>query len=751
MAGVWRLYLVLTLLVVGMLGMMAVVYQSAHRASAVNAPLVDAVMEFKNEVSTGYLWFEEILTGLPDLNLEVVWRHFDRADWYARAMIEGGNKKQGSFHPVEDPDLRWQIGQMRTRLAVFREMIRKRHELGPAAIAGSEIDRQTHNLFRSLVARADAVETRLHQVASANFQDFRLTLGALLTTFVLAALLVAIQFHRFERRRSGYLTELEQARTRAEQSEARFRDVTFSMADWIWETDANGRYTYCSDSVQDILGYAPEELLGKLPLETMSADEAQRSGKRYAEPAARTTPIRALETWNYHKDGSRVCLLTSGVPLLDEQGHPAGFRGVAKDITARKRADRALRESEQRYRALFEQAADSVVLIEAETGALVEFNDRAYQNLGYTAEEFRALRLADIEAIESPDEVEKHIETALEKGTDTFETKHRTRSGEIRDIRVSTRVITIRWKKYFVSIWSDITAQKRTRKALLQARDDLEKRVAARTAELTLVNAQLKLEVEERRAVEGALRDSEEALRQLSAALMEAQEQERARIAAELHDGIGQSFTAVKFAVEAALSSLVGRSCPEVHAPLRAVLPLIQEAIDDLRRIGTDLRPSTLDNLGIVATISWYIRRFQELYPTVRVEEEKEVAEQDVPGRLKTPLYRIFQEALNNVAQHSGAERVWIRLLRHGGELELSIRDNGCGFDPAGVAPAGAHLGRHIGLRSMRERAELTGGRFDLQSHTGKGTLVRVVWPLGDGIESFGPGRQKKLGNESVF
>ncbi len=122
-------------------------------------------------------------------------------------------------------------------------------------------------------------------------------------------------------------------------SEKRFRDVAESTADWIWEVDAAGRYTYCSENVVDVLGYAPEEVLGKRPFEFMPPDEAARVGQVFAGIAADKQPIVDLENRNLTKDGGEVVLLTNGVPILDGEGYLLGYRGVNKDITERKRAE----------------------------------------------------------------------------------------------------------------------------------------------------------------------------------------------------------------------------------------------------------------------------------------------------------------------------------------------------------------------------------------------------------------------------
>ena len=166
----------------------------------------------------------------------------------------------------------------------------------------------------------------------------------------------------------------------------------------------------------------------------------------------------------------------SRAELINELG---GMRQRIAELEAvdieRKRVEKELRESQERYRALFEQAADSIVLIDAETGALVEFNDRAHENLGYTREEFQKLKVPDFEVIESAEEVAKHIEKIIKEGADTFETQHRTKDGEIRDILVSSRAISIAGRHFVQSTWRDITERKRAEEIIRQLayHDDL--------------------------------------------------------------------------------------------------------------------------------------------------------------------------------------------------------------------------------------------------------------------------------------
>ncbi len=142
---------------------------------------------------------------------------------------------------------------------------------------------------------------------------------------------------------------------------------------------------------------------------------------------------------------------------------------IIKQITERKHAEEELRESEERYRAVFEQAADSIVVVDADTGEIIEFNDRTHENLGYTREEFKKLELSDIDLIESPEDVKNHIAKVMKEGHDIFETKHRTKKGEIREVLVSAKLLSVPERNLISGIWRDITEHKKMEETLLQS------------------------------------------------------------------------------------------------------------------------------------------------------------------------------------------------------------------------------------------------------------------------------------------
>ena len=189
------------------------------------------------------------------------------------------------------------------------------------------------------------------------------------------------------------------------------------------------------------------------------------------------------------------------------------------EIGERKRVEEALRESEEKFRAIFEQAEDSILLIDVETGTLAEFNNSAHESLCYTREEFQKLRIPDFEVVESAEEVAMHLKNVVRDGYHLFETRHRRKTGEIRDILVSTRAISIQGRDFVLSLWRDITERKRAEAALVEYQLHLEELVEERTAELKIANERLRDEIKQREHTGEALRESEERFRAIAEAV----------------------------------------------------------------------------------------------------------------------------------------------------------------------------------------------------------------------------------------
>lgn len=226
-----------------------------------------------------------------------------------------------------------------------------------------------------------------------------------------------------------------------------------------------------------------------------------------------------------------------------------------------------------------------------------------------------------------------------------------------------------------------------------------------------------------------ALRESEHQLRVLSAKLLEAQENERKIIARELHDSIGASLTAIRYGLEEKLHHMGKGGSPPEGISLEQIISIVRDTIEEAHRISSNLRPSALDDMGLLAAIRSFCRELHEVHAEIQIETEIAVEEDEIQEPLKITMYRVLQEALNNVFKHSEADTVHVSLKKTKSSLELSIRDNGQGFDPEKMLSPGKQMGG-MGLLGMKERTELSNGTFEIVSGKGKGTVIKAGWPL---------------------
>ncbi|HVP78422.1 MAG TPA: PAS domain S-box protein [Thermodesulfobacteriota bacterium] len=375
-------------------------------------------------------------------------------------------------------------------------------------------------------------------------------------------------------------------------------------------------------------------------------------------------------------------------PVLDDAGEVEYLVFSLEDVTVHKRDDEALRAAHQYNRGLIEASLDPLITINPE-GKVMDVNSATELATGVPREQLIGSDFSDY--FTEPEKAKEGYRAVFSKGTvRDYPLAIRHRSGMITDVL------------YNATIYRNEAGE--VQGVFAAARD-----------------------VTERKRAEEALRESETRLRLLSSQLLTAQESERKRIAMELHDSIGQMLTAIKFKAE---NILQANEKPRAkHKSLEAVISLIKAAIEEVRRMQMDLHPSTLDDLGVVATLGWFCREYQKIYSRIRIDKEIGLQENEVSVPLKVVLYRLTQEAMNNIAKHSQADLVRLSLKKQENRIEWAIEDNGLGFDLEEIlSPEGSKRG--LGLGSMRERTTLSGGAFTIESTKGKGTTVRASWPL---------------------
>lgn len=236
------------------------------------------------------------------------------------------------------------------------------------------------------------------------------------------------------------------------------------------------------------------------------------------------------------------------------------------------------------------------------------------------------------------------------------------------------------------------------------------------------------VDVTARKQTEAGLRDSKERLGFLSSRLLSAYEEERKRISREVHDVITSSLGAILLSQKNTINKLHEEDNEATKDAMERAISMTQEVMRESRRIINDLRPPMLDDLGLITTVSWLSRQFATVYPAIALNQQIEVRETDIPEELKIVIFRIAQEAFTNIGKYSQAQTARITLKITENSLELCITDNGIGFNVQDTL-AKRDDGRGLGLISMRERAELSGGTLIIESAAGKGTAICASWP----------------------
>jgi PAS domain S-box-containing protein len=361
-------------------------------------------------------------------------------------------------------------------------------------------------------------------------------------------------------------------------------------------------------------------------------------------------------------------------------------------------------------------SSDDAIVSKTLDGIITSWNRGAEKLFGYTAAEAIGQHILLIIPEERHAE-EDDVLARLRRGEriDHFETERQTKDG--RRVPISLTVSPLRDSHGNIigasKVARDITERRVAQEALKRANEDLEERVRRRTAELVAANESLRIEMAERQKVE------QERL-QLLTHLVLAQEDERRRIARELHDQLGQQLTALRLTLETLKSHAVAGTALRVQ--VETLEQLAQQLDQDVAFRVWELRPAGLEDSGLRVALTNYVHSWSKHFNIrSRLHISRSTDERFAP-EIETTLYRLAQEALNNVVKHARADSVDVVLERSSEYVSLIIEDNGVGFDPSGAHVAGEGLG----LIGMRERAALGGAELQIESTPGRGTTIIV-------------------------
>ncbi len=385
----------------------------------------------------------------------------------------------------------------------------------------------------------------------------------------------------------------------------------------------------------------------------------------------------------------------------------------------RRRAEEELNSSEERLRTIFEASRDGILVEDDER--IIYVNHSYTQMLGYDApEELIGKHVSSVISAEDTQRLLGFGQSRLggKLPASVYEFKGKRQDGTLIELEASVSASSVTGHRYITSIVRDITERKRAEAELKQINEQLEGRVTERTAALSEMNAMLQEEVKDRRRIEA---ERVELLRRI----VFAQEDERRRIAREMHDQFGQQLTVLKLKLDA-----IKEDCGEnqkLCEQVDALQTLAMQLNEDVDHMVWDLRPTALDDLGLHVALSSYVTNWeQHLGIPVQLHTSGMDGERLTP-QIETALYRIAQEALNNIAKHAQAAQVAIVLERRTDQVSLIVEDDGAGFDLQQVFEA---EDKGLGLIGMRERAALVDGTLEIESRPNKGATVVVRIPV---------------------
>jgi PAS domain S-box-containing protein len=443
--------------------------------------------------------------------------------------------------------------------------------------------------------------------------------------------------------------------------------------------DTDMRYLQVSDRFltdyglegQDIIGKSHYEVFPEIPLRWREVHRRILLGSvERCEEDSYTTP-----------DGSTGWLQWESLPWRNASGEIGGLILFTQVITARKRAEEALRASEERFAKIFHLSPFRMGILRIRDGIVLEVNDTWIKETGFSRAEIINESIFKLATLMEESMIEK-IRQVLRAPKPILDMEVRFTSKDGREVIANTSAVMFDLDGEPCYLWvaNDITERKH----------------------------------------------AEEALRALSARLRSAREEEGTRIARAIHDELGGILTGLKWDLEKIDNTLGdGSSLPEIRERISSMTTLIETTISTVRRIASELRPGVLDDLGLVAAIEWQIEQFQ-LRSGLKCHWTNDASEVELSRERATAVFRILQEILTNVLRHARAANLYVALRRSEQYFELEVKDDG-----VGITESQRMNTQSLGLLGMKERALLVGGEVSISGKEGDGTTVVVRVPLG--------------------
>lgn len=499
-------------------------------------------------------------------------------------------------------------------------------------------------------------------------------------------------------------------RKRSEEAQARLAAIVQSSDDIIISKDLNGIITSWNPTAERIFGYSAQEAVGQPIAALIIPPELQQEEAQILRRLRAGERIDHYKTLRIAKSGAKINISATISPIKTADGRVIGASKIARDITLRETSDKELRENQDLLRAAFAQTYSFLLMLSMD-GAVLEANRAALDGTGFTRNEVVGRKFWDVWWRSLPEEqaiAKSSLATAVRGLAVREECRYMLRDGSIRFADRTLNPVLNDCGEVVMVVASglDITEYR-------QLRSMLEERVTDRTRELESKNLELVRQTE--------------VVRELSARLLQIQDEERRRIARELHDSVGQMLAAVNMNLAHAIAESVALT-PLAAKGLEETTGLLHQISTEIRTISHLLHPPLLDEVGLESALQWYIDGFSER-SSINVNL---VLQQDfgrLPRNLELTLFRVVQECLTNIHRHSGSSTATIRVARLENEVRLEVQDAGKGIPAETQTTLASGQLSGVGLRGMRERIRQMGGHLNVQSD-GAGTLVLATLPI---------------------
>jgi PAS domain S-box-containing protein len=512
-----------------------------------------------------------------------------------------------------------------------------------------------------------------------------------------------------------------------------------NIPDQAWLKDSQSHYILVNEAFIAACGLSESEILGKTPAQVWPADW----GRKYIDTdleVVRTGIRKRYEEWRHGEDGALRWFDTIKTPIRDAEGEVTGTAGISRDITGRKQAEDALSRLNRLY-AVRSKTNQAIVRI-GERGQLMRRVCQIAVKSGglgvawiglFEGKEARVLRphACIAGALHARRNVMRKFDVPGDPDLAKFE-QPGVRHWVCNNASVAKRLSSHAQRAHQLGFSSFAVFQLRQDAVpvgvfVLYAEErefftkDIVQLLQAISSDVSFALNSM-VQAQQRRVIEQELIESRAQLRELSAYLQSVREEERTRIARELHDELGQSLTAIRIGLDVidTQQKMQGEQWLENIQSLRK---MASSTIESVQRIAADLRPLILDELGLTAAIEWLLESFSE-HAGILGEAILPPEPLDFDRETSTAIFRIVQESLTNIGRHSQASTVLVSLKKEGEALVLKVTDNG-----KGIAQEHQSREKSLGLVGMRERAYMLGGKLTIQSRTGFGTSIEVQIP----------------------